>query len=518
MKKSLFICILIIICLIFPSFAHSEVLWEKELNTAKFIEPYADNLVTTGSLYECNGAYYILYFGMDSSTAKKVNYKWQGSKYPAIMKIDEDGKTLFRKEQALPLIDSLNEVGVKMSRQVRACRCQGNELLFDIPQVEGIERTPIFYRFSTIDGNLNSIEGERAYHYQPHQTQKAIISDDEEFVLADGLFTFNQSRIDVHNLFGDENHTTLKYRIILNMDAFQDSIAEGTYAMDFLMVDNQSFIVRYFGKNKKTIIAKYSYDKSAAANLETGQTLTSNLVWYTIYSTGGFQKFVRQDNKNLLILNIGNRMTILDNDGKNIFNKVIFDKTKYQNYTINDFIPLKYKPGYFAFWGYHIENSERNFAVIITDNDFNVVDAIHWDYNGKSNSLTDIKEKENGNLIVYGNSLYKVTNESGINNYYVPYYAEIRPNYTDVDDQAGNKQIGISPNPAGDFITITLQPSEGFNPSEGSEIQIYNTLGEKVMTESIHPMTASHRMNIEPLPRGIYFVKVGGETAKFVKM
>jgi hypothetical protein len=75
-----------------------------------------------------------------------------------------------------------------------------------------------------------------------------------------------------------------------------------------------------------------------------------------------------------------------------------------------------------------------------------------------------------------------------------------------------SEYIKIIPNPAGDFITIALKPSEG------SEIQIYNTLGEKVMSESIHPMTASHRMNITDLPKGIYFVKAGGETAKFVKL
>lgn len=87
-----------------------------------------------------------------------------------------------------------------------------------------------------------------------------------------------------------------------------------------------------------------------------------------------------------------------------------------------------------------------------------------------------------------------------------------------VEENAETTNVDIWPNPAGDFITITLKPSEGLEPSEGSEIHIYNTIGEKVMSESIHPMTASHRMNIESLPKGIYFVKVGSETAKFVKL
>ncbi len=75
------------------------------------------------------------------------------------------------------------------------------------------------------------------------------------------------------------------------------------------------------------------------------------------------------------------------------------------------------------------------------------------------------------------------------------------------------QEFTISPNPAGDFITVNLERC-----ATSGEILIYNTLGEKVMAESIQPMTSSHRMNIEALPRGIYFVKVGGETAKFVKM
>ncbi len=85
--------------------------------------------------------------------------------------------------------------------------------------------------------------------------------------------------------------------------------------------------------------------------------------------------------------------------------------------------------------------------------------------------------------------------------------------------------ITIVPNPAGDFITIKLG---AINPNTCQttptlkrgvdEVVIYNTLGERVMSEPIHPMTASPRMNIERLPRGMYFVKAGGEVCKFVKL
>jgi len=62
-----------------------------------------------------------------------------------------------------------------------------------------------------------------------------------------------------------------------------------------------------------------------------------------------------------------------------------------------------------------------------------------------------------------------------------------------------------------------LKPSEGFEPSEGSEISIYNTLGECVMTVGNNDR-CSLQINIADLPKGMYFVKIGGGTAKFVKM
>ena len=76
----------------------------------------------------------------------------------------------------------------------------------------------------------------------------------------------------------------------------------------------------------------------------------------------------------------------------------------------------------------------------------------------------------------------------------------------------------ISPNPANDFITINLQPSEGIKLEEGSLVEIYDMLGVKVISELIHPMTSSHRMNVKRLPVGLYFVKIGDRFEKFVKM
>jgi hypothetical protein len=91
------------------------------------------------------------------------------------------------------------------------------------------------------------------------------------------------------------------------------------------------------------------------------------------------------------------------------------------------------------------------------------------------------------------------------------------------DNQTMESSINISPNPAGDFIKVTLKPSEGFESSEGSEIFIYNTIGERVTTPSLlgnatPPKEGNIRIDISNLQKGIYFVRIGNETAKFVKM
>ncbi|MEI6091061.1 MAG: T9SS type A sorting domain-containing protein [bacterium] len=503
--------------MLFPTQTHCEVLWEKELHTNKFIQLTSFNLFTE-KFYECNGYYYILYFGKDSTTAVKSYGKWEGNEYPALLKFDMNGNTIYQNEKVIPKIDSLKEAEVTLSQEIRGFKYNDNVLTFDIPQSAGTQRTPNIYNFSTTDGSILGIAGTIASAYQWLTTLKSFFIENDLFVLAGGLFDQTQSRIDVHNQIANEYEETLKYRITLEMNSFIDSLREDSYAMDFLMVNDHSFIVTFPGKDKKTIIAKYSYDKEEASKLPNAGIITADLDWYKIYkpkADRGFKQFQLLDNGNLLMHHGNGSLVVLDKNSEVIFNKVILDDS-YKNYTIDNVMSLKYHSGYFALWGYYIENSERNFAVIITDSDWNVVDAIQWDYNEKSNSVTDVKEKENGNLIVYGNSLYKEINESGTNFLYIPYYAEIKTNYVGVNEPIADEGFTVSPQPANDFITIALKPSEGFEPSEGSKITIYNTLSEKVMTVE-QTFLSVQRINISALPKGIYFVKFGNLTSKFVK-
>jgi hypothetical protein len=84
------------------------------------------------------------------------------------------------------------------------------------------------------------------------------------------------------------------------------------------------------------------------------------------------------------------------------------------------------------------------------------------------------------------------------------------------EDEINIGNFNIFPNPTRDFITI--QTSEVLKTSEVSKVLIFDMLGLEVMSESIHPMTGSHRMNVEKLPAGVYFIRVGDKVEKFVKM
>jgi hypothetical protein len=85
-----------------------------------------------------------------------------------------------------------------------------------------------------------------------------------------------------------------------------------------------------------------------------------------------------------------------------------------------------------------------------------------------------------------------------------------------VNDLDNSRDLGIFPNPATEYITI--QTSEVFGTSEVYKVQIFDVLGIELMTDSIHPMTRSHRMNIELLPTGVYYLRIGNQTQMFVKI
>ena len=66
----------------------------------------------------------------------------------------------------------------------------------------------------------------------------------------------------------------------------------------------------------------------------------------------------------------------------------------------------------------------------------------------------------------------------------------------------------LYPNPANESITVNFD-----EPVKNTPLNIYNTIGQIVLTENIKP---TMYINISFFANGIYFVKVGGEVKKFV--
>jgi hypothetical protein len=67
----------------------------------------------------------------------------------------------------------------------------------------------------------------------------------------------------------------------------------------------------------------------------------------------------------------------------------------------------------------------------------------------------------------------------------------------------------ISPNPASEYIEIR-------QPYENSEIKIYNTYGECVMTVETGLRPVSIKTDISHLPVGLYFIHIGNNSEKFM--
>jgi hypothetical protein len=89
---------------------------------------------------------------------------------------------------------------------------------------------------------------------------------------------------------------------------------------------------------------------------------------------------------------------------------------------------------------------------------------------------------------------------------------------TDVTDI--RLELAIHPNPATEYIEIAvdINPTVNRRVDEGSEIKIFNTLGECVMTVETRHAVSLQRIDISHLPRGVYYLRIGSRTQMFVKM
>jgi len=81
---------------------------------------------------------------------------------------------------------------------------------------------------------------------------------------------------------------------------------------------------------------------------------------------------------------------------------------------------------------------------------------------------------------------------------------------TKVTDMAQDTGIKVYPNPAGDKLHL-----QGYDLQEDAEYVIYSVVGQVVMRGTLQNETTD--INVELLPSGMYFLKIGNQTARFVK-
>jgi hypothetical protein len=79
-------------------------------------------------------------------------------------------------------------------------------------------------------------------------------------------------------------------------------------------------------------------------------------------------------------------------------------------------------------------------------------------------------------------------------------------------------ELSISPNPASDFITISLS-NKGLKPFVTTDkVQIFDVLGIEVMSVVTGLDLSAQKIDVSNLPVGVYFIRIGTRVEKFVKM
>ena len=94
--------------------------------------------------------------------------------------------------------------------------------------------------------------------------------------------------------------------------------------------------------------------------------------------------------------------------------------------------------------------------------------------------------------------------------------------YTSSTSGLNSKQKALfllAPNPARDYIELSIPPSNK-RGSEAVLVKIYDVLGVKQhVSFAATPLSEGNlRLDVSSLPAGVYFVRVGGQVLKFVKL
>ena len=89
-------------------------------------------------------------------------------------------------------------------------------------------------------------------------------------------------------------------------------------------------------------------------------------------------------------------------------------------------------------------------------------------------------------------------------------------NQTAVNENIYNNPILISPNPARDYVDITMPEGTGTDRTLKDAVRVYDVLGVCVLE---HTAGGGHvRIDVSKLAAGVYFVRIGSEVYRFVKL
>jgi len=154
-----------------------------------------------------------------------------------------------------------------------------------------------------------------------------------------------------------------------------------------------------------------------------------------------------------------------------------------------------------------LNENMNSYSLIKLDNNYTIDWYFDWGRSNEDKGNNGIViEEENGLITIYGSKRHEA---------YLAYIS-IPTSVNEFKDS--RTLLSISPNPATDYIVVDIPPLERGLVGVTPVVKLFNVLGVEVMTASIHPTTQSHRMNIESLPPGVYFVQIGSRVQRFVKI
>lgn len=176
----------------------------------------------------------------------------------------------------------------------------------------------------------------------------------------------------------------------------------------------------------------------------------------------------------------------------------IYSSSGQWNYTINNWQPI-------LAYDYHLNNtgSWDNFVYQVWNGqNFYAVEKDTIIYNG--DGLVEIQE---GYPFDTATQTYAAAPYDRNRYYYESYDDGIIP--TSINDIHANEKLTIYPNPVADVLYIQTPG----NTYKGSEVKIYDITGRLCLS----PAVKTDVIDVAAVPAGIYFLRAGAATVKFVK-